>query len=227
VQRQCVTPTTCAPAVANCWAVPRPKPLAPSTANRRCGHCWLPGHQLSEGSGVDCEPALCNLVARIVDRDCDVGRFVRIDADPDHELPAVRASRWDVRGGHPDLRSICLHTSFEPHRMGAAGRWHVINKPALTAATSPASQSHQARWDAKRPKILGRSTSIRQVRSVALPPTAMCSPTGPTVTSQSGGNTTGARTRGPPSGRSGANSMRKLWRPPRRQIWPRPPAECA
>jgi hypothetical protein len=34
------TSTTCSPAATSSWAIPRPRPLAPSTAQRRSGHCF-------------------------------------------------------------------------------------------------------------------------------------------------------------------------------------------
>jgi hypothetical protein len=62
---------------------------------------------------------LSNLIARTVNCDCGVGGLVRIDADQNHGLPALCSLGRDVRGGHPDFKSICLHASVEPHRTGA------------------------------------------------------------------------------------------------------------
>ena len=100
--------------------MPRPRPLAPSTANRRCGHRAAQAHQRLVGAGVDRHPSRGHLLTGGVEGNGGQRCLVRIDPDGDHDVRRpFTAGGGNCRGGQPDSKKS-LSTPLSSHT--TAGR---------------------------------------------------------------------------------------------------------
>ena len=132
-------PRTCSPAATSSCAMPPPRPVAPSTAQRRSGPGGRPGQQLLGGLAGGGYAQLAEQSAVGVERSSGQRALVGIDADGDHGRPFVAADRDDPATGSLTSGG---HTPLLSHVTAGAGRAPARYQRAnLGGGKEPASQT--------------------------------------------------------------------------------------
>src|SRR5215211_808437 len=131
------TSTTCSPAATRSWAMPRPRPLAPSTAQRRwgqtaaqassCRAAWAvvgtrswPSSRLLESSAAAVRERLWGSIPMVI-------------------TGGLSSRRDGVRDGQPDFR--WAHASVEPRHGGCRPRSGTLSASQPGGGKEPASQT--------------------------------------------------------------------------------------